>query len=306
MKINTLFVAVVYMPPAGSTHYTSGQDIAAHYEMLTADVAMFSGQGHTLLLGDFNARTGMQPEHASSAHDTAWDVLRQVNGAVPPPHHPLQASVPQRVSVDNMVNNMGKHLLRMCDTCGLVIMNGRTAGDQPGQATFDKLGYSEANARRSVIDYAIASLGLVAQEDGMRVGVSMSVLDFRACPTRRCGGRFDHRPVTLSLPIACITQLFEHAYSGHDGDTRGLSATEMGRHTPQQLRWDAARQAEYVDILMTDGGVLGLLHSMRSDAPGRDAEGRCTCKPYPGYMAGGIYHARERWWSYQIWVWVWT
>jgi len=63
----------------------------------------------------------------------------------------LPTVVTPRKSFDNIVNDLGKHLLEMCKSLDLRILNGRCKGDSLGKITF------HGNQGFSTVDYIIVS-----------------------------------------------------------------------------------------------------------------------------------------------------
>ena len=98
-----------------------------------------SSNGHVLLAGDFNARTG-------SLSDELDPTLAE-HVDLPSSLHTYSFQAPERQSLDTHVDNFGHLLLHFCQAGQLHILNGRVPGDVPAQFT------SHANAGHSCIDY---------------------------------------------------------------------------------------------------------------------------------------------------------
>ena len=86
--------------------------------------------------------------------------------------------------------NTGARLEQLCSEHGLVVLNGRLPGDLTGMPTFQGRG---RNAGWSVIDFAVASPGLVFEEaGGVRDGCRLDVWSWREPPMRLTGRPYDH------------------------------------------------------------------------------------------------------------------
>lgn len=211
IKVNQLdgtatYVCLCYMPHQNSTYFrsTEGLDVQTHWDSLSEDVAEFSRSGNILIMGDFNARTGSQPEF--DARELAeWEQMAAHTDVAAPPQvgqlRQLCTNLPQRRSKDRVTNAMGKRVLELCRTYGLTILNGRLPGDEEGAWTFYGPGGS-----RSVIDYMICSPGLAFSATGnvMR-GCHMHTWDYSTLPARPAvdgEGKFDHSPVGVRLRVS--------------------------------------------------------------------------------------------------------
>ena len=109
-----IFLGVWYIPPKGTTGYYGIKD---RWDLLSQEVARFKARGSILLLGDFNARTGVFP--------------------------------PPRLSNDSTINDFGKRLLDICEEHSLLILNGNI-GNSSDYTCISAQG-------SSVVDYAIVS-----------------------------------------------------------------------------------------------------------------------------------------------------
>ena len=76
--------------------------------------------GHIILTGDFNARTGEQPDY----------VVLDSDMYVPlPPEYCADTPI-TRASQDTSMNSYGKKLLDLCISAGLRIVNGKAGVDR--------------------------------------------------------------------------------------------------------------------------------------------------------------------------------
>ena len=105
-----------------------------------------NNQYHLLICGDFNGRTGTEPDYVIFDTD--------VNVPVLPDDYETDIEL-QRFSQDNIVNHSGRKALEFCKSRSLRICNGRY-GEDKGVGKFTFIG---ANGR-SVVDYVIMSQAL--------------------------------------------------------------------------------------------------------------------------------------------------
>ena len=150
---------------------------------------MYQKKGQILLLGDFNSRTGTIIEN--------WDHVNYSVELRPGAHIGNSDSYgvhdfPNRRSRDESENPFGLKLIKLCETLGLVILNGRINGDACGRFTFHGVRGS------SVIDYGICSLSLYKH---------ISSFIVNDCPWYS-----DHSPISITfkshriLEVCCTPQ----------------------------------------------------------------------------------------------------
>ena len=203
IRFEGVFMALAYLPHQNSSMYThEGLDREAHWHALTSDVAEFQASGPVMVLGDLNARTGACLETDADAQGE-WAALSLHAGITIDASilHPALAHIGPRQSCDTQVNAMGKDLLQMCKSRGLVILNGRLPGDETGTWTF----YG-SRRRRSVIDYVLASPGLAfTAAGGVLRGARMHMIHHPERIPLRPGaaddGLFDHMPVGVRFRL---------------------------------------------------------------------------------------------------------
>ena len=120
---------------------------------------------NVIILGDFNARTGLQPDFVSLDEN---DSLFQ-----------------NRANADKKVNNNGRRLVDLCKTCDMLIVNGRVGSDNNignytcttynGKSTVD---YAIADAKTITKIYSFDILGFDPSLSDVHMSITMNV-DFR-------------------------------------------------------------------------------------------------------------------------------
>lgn len=135
---NDVYICAAYAPPSDSSYYDD-----QFFDNLQTEIITFQAQGKVLLCGDFNARTGSEPDYTDAGGN------HHIFG------HPSLYSSPiinNRNSPDQILNKNGKELVHLCRALGLYMLNGRIRGDSLGQFTYcSALG-------TSVVDYAITDI----------------------------------------------------------------------------------------------------------------------------------------------------
>ncbi len=132
-----IFLCATYIPPAESPYFNEES-----FSILEVDINFFQSQGSVLVCGDLNARTGEELDTLNShgdKHLPGGDVL-------PPPIHT------RRHSYDKTTNKSGTHLLHLCRTLGMYIVNGRLRGDSYSRYTYSSPFGS------STVDYFLTDL----------------------------------------------------------------------------------------------------------------------------------------------------
>jgi hypothetical protein len=96
----------------------------------------------------------------------------------------------KRQNRDANVSGWGRELLDLCCDAGLLVLNGRTPGDELGEFT------CLVNGGRNTVDYIVGSPAIWQAVTHLEVIIN----DTRYCAV---GGDFDHRPLRLRLSINC-------------------------------------------------------------------------------------------------------
>ena len=96
-------MCLAYIPPSDSQYLaTLGVDIL---EEIHKGISKYSKVGHTMLIGDFNARTGSEPDFVID--DSDHELPLQLN-------YLTDTQIPLRNSLDSTLNTRGKEILDIC------------------------------------------------------------------------------------------------------------------------------------------------------------------------------------------------
>jgi hypothetical protein len=137
------YLAVIYVSPPSV--YSAGKENM--FTILEDDIAKFSKLGRCFVYGDFNARTGLDPDYCLDGNSPIADIF---------PAYISDSALPRNNSDVHNVDNYGRQLLSLCKSSGMRILNGRTVGDSFGHCTC----YSYSG-HPSLIDYALASVDII-------------------------------------------------------------------------------------------------------------------------------------------------
>ena len=132
------------------------------------------GAANIIICGDFNARTGAQPEVTSSQGDSL------ISQQAPTIHLHL----PPRNNFDTVMNSNGRELLQLCRSLSLYMVNSRVRGDSLGRFTYC------STAGNSTVDYMITD---------------MDPFSFTAFTVKPQTPLSDHNQITLFLKHNNIT-----------------------------------------------------------------------------------------------------
>jgi hypothetical protein len=143
-----LAVGVFYIPHENSKHWKSDlfnklADDLRHPHMYSDNV---------LVMGDFNARTGVLGDYVDAMHLANNDMS------------------PSRWNMDTRINTNGRQLVDLCKACDMLIVNGRV-GTDAGVGDFTCRTFNGA----STVDYFLLSIPLFNQ------ATDMAVLPFDRC-----------------------------------------------------------------------------------------------------------------------------
>ena len=153
-----IYFVFVYMRPAMSTR-NQFLDTYDSFDKLNDKIAELKNEGEFILIGDFNARTGnlkdIFDENITMNNDFTPDFISNACFISENDLHFNDIAI-ERKNEDVKKNDFGHKLIKLCQLSGMIICNGRLAGDKlSGKFTYiDKKG-------KSTIDYAIISKGLL-------------------------------------------------------------------------------------------------------------------------------------------------
>ena len=133
----------IYLCAAYSAPHESPYHNEEFFNTLHTEICHFQAQGNVLLCGDFNARTGTEPDCIDPQGND------HVFGNTP---LYLTPTTTKRNNPDSTINKNGRELVHLCRALGLYILNGRIRGDSLGRFTYcSALG-------TSVVDYAVTDM----------------------------------------------------------------------------------------------------------------------------------------------------
>lgn len=107
--------------------YIRGENWLNEFEEMK-EICEGISEGHILLAGDINVRIGNLQQNLESCFETEFT-----------------AGMDTRVSKDPIINTKGKQFIEFCEDNGLLILNGRTAGDEEGHFTYVSTNGSSVN-----------------------------------------------------------------------------------------------------------------------------------------------------------------
>ena len=122
---NHLYVCAVYMKPS-----LNKVDSEENFNRFSSTVSKYSVTGNFMLMGDFNARTGTEPDFIQSERNY------EHRHTIPLPEDYIYDNVCNRYNRDSIVNHQGACLLDLCKESNLKMLNGRHMGDAVGDFTF--------------------------------------------------------------------------------------------------------------------------------------------------------------------------
>ena len=137
------YLCVAYIPPEGSPYFKA-KDVNI-LELIESDILMYSNEGHIVLAGDLNARTGNRLDFIQDDNIKYNENMEFLN------YHADKKLIVRNSQDKSVVCSRGKRLLELCCSSQIRILNGRTIGDCGGKFTCHKYGGS------SVVDYIVTS-----------------------------------------------------------------------------------------------------------------------------------------------------
>lgn len=130
-----LYIGAIYLPPVDSTYA-----LKTPFENIEKDILELSENGSIILVGDFNARSSDLPDFICKYSSDEKIGLNELVVDVEPM---------KRFNFDMEKNCYGRKLVELCKNTNMLIANGRTCGDIPGNYTYHN------NQGSSVVDYAL-------------------------------------------------------------------------------------------------------------------------------------------------------
>ena len=235
-----VYLCICYLPPEGSTYFTNEAgtlDSNSHFETIMQYTSKYMALGEVIITGDLNSRTGLLDDRVPIDDLQEWQDLNIANVPIPSSLITSQLqlhTLPSRCSTDHTINVHGRRLIEICQSQGLVILNGRLPGDESGSMTYTQHGNSVLN-HSSLIDYYISSASLAFDVSGVPLHhTHLSIPAISSLPPRPEGGCFDHSPVFLTLPMHyCYTQ-----------------SKTKNKQNSVSYKWDPDLRDIYVDNLM--------------------------------------------------------
>ena len=138
-----IFLAVAYV--LASSSFSSRRDDI--FEILENDIAYYTRIGSCFLCGDFNGKTGLEPDYCIDEDSHVTELLND--------SYIHDIPMVRRNTDTHEIDNHGSRLLSLCKTTGLRILNGRILGDYHGHYTC----FSHSG-KPSVIDYMLSTIDL--------------------------------------------------------------------------------------------------------------------------------------------------
>jgi exonuclease III len=230
-----IFICYLYISPRYSNFSVTSDSI---FDILENDVSKYSKMGKCFLSGDFNARSGTEPDFCTlNSLDKYLQLPSQLTA--------LADTIRNRHNSDNSrVDDHGKQLLSLCRSSGLRIVNGRILGDSLGNYTC----FSHTGSP-SVIDY------MLAHEDIFSIIDSFHVHD----PTPHS--------IHCSLSVIIKTNI-PHSDTNFDHTNIDLLSQTP---RPIQYKWDEDSNLKF-NQSMASPSIQALLNKFSSHKHGLDKE----------------------------------
>jgi exonuclease III len=213
-----LYICIVYVSPLTSAYSQRRDDI---FTLIESDISKLSSSGNILIMGDFNARTSLEPDF----------IINDTSKYLNMPTSYVADTPLVRKNVDNKaVDVYGKHLLDMCKASGLRILNGRKLGDLFGNYTcFNHRG------NPSVIDYMLCDIALFPNIDYFYV--------------------HDLVPFSIHCMISCVLK------TGWCNFNTNFSTDDMKLHDlPPHCNW-SSYNAQLWKWALSQDNVKSLIHN---------------------------------------------
>ncbi|MCU7801461.1 MAG: endonuclease/exonuclease/phosphatase family protein [gamma proteobacterium symbiont of Lucinoma myriamae] len=133
-----IFACFSYISPC----FFKQKSDADSLEAIVRDINSYRNNGHIVLCGDLNARTGIDLDFIQTDNDQHLPL---------DPSYIIDADINRRKSEDSKIDDRGKQLIDLCISTRMRILNGRCIGDSFGKFTCQK------PKGASMVHYAIVS-----------------------------------------------------------------------------------------------------------------------------------------------------
>ena len=141
-----IFMLAAYICPANSSFSGKAGNL---FSLIESDIAKFSKNGKCIIYGDFNGRTGIDPDYCCNEENISKFINTDESEIIDSP-------IPRNNCDTSAIDQNGRALLDLCKSAGVRILNGRVPGDSLGYHTcFSHIG------NPSTIDYFLASPDLL-------------------------------------------------------------------------------------------------------------------------------------------------
>ena len=253
-----VFVASVYLPPAGSSQLQP-HSISSRFSSLREAVLMAQGLGYVILGGDFNAKVADMD-----------DVL------LPDRQFLEDSGLPCQRGCSHLVQNLhGQLLFDLCLSTSLLLGTGRLSGDAVASASFSRGGSG------SRLDHFVMDRCTLAR-------VTTSTVEAQRYDS-------DHKPLVLSLPLvaaaaAAAAGPVAPALPGRplpnlrwDGSKKSQYAAQLRGQAPAIARCQGLVDAGQLDSAFQElGSVLvgAAVTAGCKSCPGSGRLRACKDKPY--------------------------
>lgn len=166
IKISTLESCFTFVPV-----YIRGENWACDFEAMR-EIFEKIDDGHIILAGDVNVRIGNLQQNLESGLETEFT-----------------AGMETRRSKDSIVNAKGKQYMEFCEDNGLLILNGRTEGDEEGHYTYVSKNGSSVNDLAAISYYGLKMIKKFEVEEKvwsdhfpLKIEIKLNKIDINAKP----------------------------------------------------------------------------------------------------------------------------
>ena len=151
---NDLFICAAYIPPQNANKNLFAK--TDYFNDLLNTTDQFMKQGNVILAGDFNSRIGV--DNSIDTDNIPIPILEEIT-----PSFINSTPMIERSACDQIINQHGKKLNKICNNLSLHVANGRTPGDLLGNFT------CFTNRGTSTVDLVIADIHTIDQVRELKV-----------------------------------------------------------------------------------------------------------------------------------------